>query len=61
MCMLCWLQIYEDSIVLQSVFTSARERIDKEDFNTAVSSEESASEEEEDDNQDGDEEDEGTE
>ncbi|XP_060082596.1 probable global transcription activator SNF2L2 isoform X1 [Ylistrum balloti] len=48
--------IYEDSIVLQSVFTNARERLEKDGFN--VSSDESASSDADDDDDNGDEEDE---
>ena len=42
---LCVGQIYEDSIVIQSVFTSAREKLEKEGF-TASSSDSDTEEEE---------------
>ena len=41
-------QIYEDSIVLQSVFTNARERLQKEGFQ--MSSDESSDDDDDDDN-----------
>lgn len=42
-----FLQIYEDSIVLQSVFTSVRQKIEKEDDSEGEESEEEEEGEEE--------------
>lgn len=43
----CSLQIYEDSIVLQSVFTSVRQKIEKEEDSEGEESEEEEEGEEE--------------